>query len=112
MWTTVLERPCLRRVVTEMVPMCDRAVLSSSPSPRSVHGRLRSALGRPRRTRRSDPVGSPVMTAKRAIITGCSTGIGRATAIELTARGYEVVATARRVETLADLKVAHAIALD
>src|SRR5207248_1376906 len=52
------------------------------------------------------------MTTKRALVTGCSTGIGRATAIELTARGYEVIATARRVETLADLKVAQTLALD
>src|ERR1700681_4619640 len=52
------------------------------------------------------------MTTKRALITGCSTGIGRATAIELSARGYDVVATARRGETLDDLKVALALELD
>ena len=39
----------------------------------------------------------------RALITGCSTGFGRATAVELKKRGYEVVATARRPETIADL---------
>ena len=48
----------------------------------------------------------------RALITGCSTGIGRATAIELTTRGYDVVATARRPETIADLEVAERLALD
>ncbi|HZP29331.1 MAG TPA: SDR family oxidoreductase [Acidimicrobiia bacterium] len=48
----------------------------------------------------------------RILITGCSTGIGRAAAIELTKRGHEVVATARRPETLADLDVAQALALD
>jgi NAD(P)-dependent dehydrogenase (short-subunit alcohol dehydrogenase family) len=48
----------------------------------------------------------------RALITGCSTGIGRATAVELTKRGYEVVATARRPETLDDLDVAVRLALD
>jgi short-subunit dehydrogenase len=52
------------------------------------------------------------MTTKRAIVTGCSSGIGRATALELTARGYEVVATARRLETIADLKVARSLVLD
>lgn len=48
----------------------------------------------------------------RALVTGCSTGIGRATAIELTRRGYEVVATARRPESIADLEVATKQTLD
>jgi NAD(P)-dependent dehydrogenase (short-subunit alcohol dehydrogenase family) len=48
----------------------------------------------------------------RVLITGCSTGIGRATAVELTKRGFEVVATARRPETLEDLDVADKLALD
>lgn len=48
----------------------------------------------------------------RVLITGCSTGIGRETAIELTRRGHEVVATARRPETLADLDVKERLALD
>jgi NAD(P)-dependent dehydrogenase (short-subunit alcohol dehydrogenase family) len=46
------------------------------------------------------------------MITGCSSGIGRATAIELSARGYDVIATARRRESLDDLKVAQALELD
>ena len=52
------------------------------------------------------------MPNKSAIVTGCSSGIGRATASELTARGYEVVATARRLESIADLPVARTLTLD
>jgi NAD(P)-dependent dehydrogenase (short-subunit alcohol dehydrogenase family) len=48
----------------------------------------------------------------RALITGCSTGIGRAAAVELTKRGIEVVATARRPEALEDLDVAGKLRLD
>lgn len=48
----------------------------------------------------------------RVLITGCSTGIGRATAVELARRGHEVIATARRAETLDDLDVARRLRLD
>ncbi len=48
----------------------------------------------------------------RALVTGCSTGIGRATALELTARGYDVVATARQTSSVEDLDVAQVVALD
>jgi NAD(P)-dependent dehydrogenase (short-subunit alcohol dehydrogenase family) len=48
----------------------------------------------------------------RTLITGCSSGFGRATAVELTKRGHEVVATARRPETLDDLDVDMRLALD
>src|SRR2546428_13861415 len=37
------------------------------------------------------------------IVTGCSTGIGRALACELRARGHRPFATARRLESIADL---------
>lgn len=50
--------------------------------------------------------------ARRALVTGCSTGIGRATALEMTARGYEVVATARTLSSIEDLKVAATFELD
>jgi NAD(P)-dependent dehydrogenase (short-subunit alcohol dehydrogenase family) len=48
----------------------------------------------------------------RVLVTGCSTGIGRATCEELVGRGHSVVATARRPETLAELDVADRLALD
>jgi NAD(P)-dependent dehydrogenase (short-subunit alcohol dehydrogenase family) len=48
----------------------------------------------------------------RVLITGCSTGFGRAAAVELTKRGHEVVATARRPEAIADLDVARTLTLD
>lgn len=48
----------------------------------------------------------------RVLITGCSTGIGRATAVEMATRGHDVVATARRPETLDGLDVAARLELD
>ncbi|CAE8685945.1 unnamed protein product [Polarella glacialis] len=41
---------------------------------------------------------------KSVLITGCSTGIGRALAIEFHERGCRVLATARKVEAIEDLK--------
>ena len=48
------------------------------------------------------------------LVTGCSTGIGRSTAVEAAARGHRVFASARRPQDLADLvaKGIEAIALD
>ena len=52
------------------------------------------------------------MPHMRILITGCSTGIGRASAVELTKRGHDVVATARKAASIADLDVADRLTLD
>ena len=48
----------------------------------------------------------------RVLVTGASRGMDRALAVELKKRGHEVIATARRVDDLADLDVAGKVALD
>lgn len=48
-----------------------------------------------------EPAPGPV-----ALITGCSSGIGRATALRMHAAGYDVYATSRQVADLADLAAA------
>ncbi len=48
----------------------------------------------------------------RILITGAGRAIGRASAVELIARGHDVVATARNVDLLADLEGARVHALD
>jgi NAD(P)-dependent dehydrogenase (short-subunit alcohol dehydrogenase family) len=53
-------------------------------------------------------------SAKVVLITGCASGIGKATALRLRAGGWSVIASARRVEQLGDLAAAgcETLALD
>ena len=62
----------------------------------------------------NDSTPSPSSPSKAVLITGCSTGIGQATAQYFVDRGYSTYATARKVETLRDLEAAgcRALALD
>src|SRR6266511_5801177 len=52
--------------------------------------------------------------SKAVLITGCSSGIGRATARRLAKHGWTVYATSRRLESIADLEAAgcRTLALD
>src|SRR6185312_16069923 len=52
--------------------------------------------------------------SRAVLVTGCSSGIGRATAERLASRGHTIYATARRVEAIADLEArgCHLLALD
>ncbi len=50
--------------------------------------------------------------SKIILITGCSTGIGRDLAKDLTTHGFTVIATARRLDAIRDLKAAMQLQLD
>src|SRR6185436_15232739 len=51
------------------------------------------------------PAGQAIMKPGVILVTGCSSGIGRATAIEAAARGHRVFASGRRMSDLSDLAV-------
>lgn len=61
-----------------------------------------------------DSLDMPQRVSKAVLITGCSTGIGRATAERLASKGRTVYATARRLESIEDLadKGCRTLALD
>ncbi|MGH2787902.1 MAG: oxidoreductase [Actinomycetota bacterium] len=50
--------------------------------------------------------------SRAVLVTGCSSGIGRATAIELRRRGWEVYATARRPDSISDLAGCQTLQVD
>lgn len=52
--------------------------------------------------------------SRSVLITGCSSGIGRATAVHLKGRGWRVIASARKTQDVAELKAAgfEAVRLD
>lgn len=52
------------------------------------------------------------MTSRTVLITGCSTGIGRATARKLADEGHTVYATARKLSSIEDLDGCRKLALD
>jgi len=58
------------------------------------------------------PFGRRRLAGKRFIVTGASSGVGRAIAVELAGRGARVLATARRGERLDELARSVAVPLD
>ncbi|ODV85472.1 hypothetical protein CANARDRAFT_198686 [[Candida] arabinofermentans NRRL YB-2248] len=54
---------------------------------------------------------STTETVKTALVTGCSSGIGHAAAIELSKRGYKVYACARRLAPMQDLATNHNVTI-
>ena len=52
----------------------------------------------------TDLVKMPLQQGAVFLITGCSTGLGRAFAETALKRGYRVIATARKLESIQDLK--------
>jgi NAD(P)-dependent dehydrogenase (short-subunit alcohol dehydrogenase family) len=72
---------------------------SSAPSTQRFVWSVRSSLNRPVQVRRS--LRSASLAGKRILVTGASSGIGRAAAVRLAREGAMVVAVARREHELA-----------
>ena len=74
-------------------------------APMAVHPRLKSTVRDLLRALRTMHVPSPgrELAGKRALVTGSSSGIGRAIALELAAAGAEVMIHGRRTEVLWDV---------
>jgi NAD(P)-dependent dehydrogenase (short-subunit alcohol dehydrogenase family) len=102
-------RPFLDSVVVEL--------FVASRIGQRLGGTLPGSAGRPRDEGAREIMSNAIKKAEPSrvvLVTGCSSGIGRATALRLVENGYKVWATARKKESIADLaaKGCRTLALD